>query len=137
MPETKNRNFKILGAAWLGLGGLSFAILFLALFQFAIALFQFTLGNDPSALESEDGFWNGLIFVLVFLVIGAIGMVNGLALLRRIPVARPVLAISSLVLFLPSALMLFPLLVVVPSLWLTLSRGGKEVFESYMARENG
>ena len=27
MPETKNRNIKILGAAWLGLGGLAFAFI--------------------------------------------------------------------------------------------------------------
>ena len=70
-------------------------------------------------------------------MIGAIGMVDGLALLCRNPVARPVLAISSLVLLLPSAAFIVPLLVVVPSLRLTLSKDGKEAFESYIGRENG
>ncbi len=69
-------------------------------------------------------------------MIGAIGMVNGVALLRRTPIARPLLAISSLVLLVPSAALLVPLLVVAPSLWLTLSRGGKEAFEIYIARES-
>ena len=64
-------------------------------------------------------------------------MVNGLVLLSRIPVARPVLAVSSLVLLLPSVALVVPLLVVGPSLWLTLSNDGKEAFGSYMARANG
>ena len=70
-------------------------------------------------------------------------MIPGLALWRRNPLARPPLIISSLVLLVPSAVSVVTgtgipfLLVVVASLWLTLSRGGKEAFESYMARENG
>ena len=79
----------------------------------------------------------------MLLVLGAIPTVNGFALLRRHPVARPVLAISSLVLLIPSALGVvtgigIPLLVVVvASLWLTLTRGGKEALEGYMARAIG
>ena len=137
MPDTKNRKFKILGAGWLGIGGLALAVVLLALVQFAIAWFQFAQGNAPSPVEVEDGFWNGPIFVLVFLVVGSICLVNGLALLRRNPMARPVLATSSLVLLIPSAILVPLLGVVAPSLWVTLSRGGKEAFESYMARENG
>ena len=94
--------------------------------------------------DVEGGGWAGLIFVLVLLVLGPIFMVNGLALLRRNPAARPVLAISSLVLLIPSAVGVVAggigipaLLVVVPSLWITISRGGREAFESYMAKENG
>ena len=83
MPETNNRKFKILGAGWLGLGGLAFAIVFMALFQILF-----------TPQDVEGGFWGGFIFVLVFLVIGAICMVNGLALLRRNPVARPLLIVS-------------------------------------------
>ena len=128
MGETNNRMFKILGAAWLSLGGLSLAVVF-------INLLPLVQDKTPSGLlESGDGWW---IVDLVFFVVGAIGMVNGLALLRRNPVARPLLAISSLVLLLPSAGFVVPLLVVVPRLWLTLSRGGKEALESYMVRENG
>ena len=124
MPETINRNIKILGAAWLALGGLAFAYVLTNLFSLA-------QGNAPSATEVADGYW---VFFAGALVIGAIGMVNGLALLRRNPIARPLLAISS-VLLLPSVGLLIPLLVVVPSLWLTLSRDGREAFESYMAQE--
>ena len=127
MPETNNRKIKILGSAWLGLGGLAFAYVFVDLFSLA-------QGNSPSATEVADGYW---VFFLGALVIGAIGIANGLALLLRSPVARPVLAISSLVLLLPSVGLLVPLLVVVPSLWLTLAKDGKEAFESYVARENG
>ena len=126
MPETNNRKFNVLGAAWLGLAGLFFAVVF-------INLLPLVQGESPSGLfESGDGWW---IVDLVFLVAGAIWMVNGLALLRRNPAARPLLVISSIVL-LPSVGLLIPLLVVVPSLWLTLSRGGKEALESYLAREN-
>ncbi len=128
MPETNNRdrNIKILGAAWLGLGGLALAIAKVII--------------DPSA---EDGVIQGLVFVLVLVVLGSIQMANGLALLRRNPVARPLIAISSLVFLVPSAASVVTgigvvlLLVVVSSLWLTLTRGGKEAFGSYMARENG
>ena len=126
MSETNNRNIKILGAAWLVLGGLALAYVIANLFSLA-------LGNSPSAEEVSDGYW---VFFVGAIVIGAIGMVNGLALLRRNRVARPIL-ISSSVLLLPSIGLLVPLLVVAPSLWLTLSRDGKETFESYMARENG
>ena len=126
MPDTNNRKLiKILGAAWLGLGGLGFAYVFINLFPFA-------QGNAPSATEVSDGYW---VFVGLGLVMGAIGTVNGLTLLRRNPVARRVLAISSWVLLLPAAAFFVPLLVVLPSLWLALSRDGKEAFESYMSRE--
>ena len=124
MLKNKIRNIKILGAAWLVLGGFAFAVALLATAQVII---------DPST----EGGW---VFVLVLLVLGSIGMVNGLALLRRNPVARPIIAISSLVLLLPSAASAMTgigvpgLLLVVASLWLTLSTGGKEAFESYMAR---
>ena len=127
MPETNNHKIKVLGAAWLGLGGLSLAYAFISLFPLA-------QGNAPTATAVAEGYW---VFVALSLVMGAIGMVIGLTLLHRIPMARPVLTISSLVLLLPSAAFLVPLLVVAPSLWLTLSRDGKEAFESYMARENG
>jgi hypothetical protein len=126
MSETNDRRFKILGAAWLGLGSLSFAFVFSQLFPLA-------QGNAPSATEVADGYW---VFVVLGLVIGAIGTANGLALLRRIPVARRLLTISSFVL-LPSAGLVVPLLVIAPSLWLTLSRDGKEAFEGYVSRENG
>ena len=127
MPKTTNLNIKILGSAWLGLGGLGFAYAL-------VALFPLVQGNTPSATAVSEGYW---VYIVGALVIGAIGMVNGLALLRRYRVARRILAISSLVLLLPSATMIVPLLVTGPSLWLTLSRDGKEAFESYMARENG
>ena len=126
MPETKNLIFKVLGAGWLGLGGLAFA-------YGLISLYPLTQGHAPSATEVGDGYW---VFVVLSVVMGAIGMVNGLTLLRRNPVARPLIAVSSVVL-LPSAAFFFPLLVLAPSLWLTLSRGGKDAFESYMARANG
>ena len=118
-----NRNFKILGAAWLVLGGLGFALVVLNL----------TLDYPPSATEGSDGYW---VFLILYLVMGAIGLVNGLALLRRIRVARRLVAISSLVLLLPSAAFIVPLLVVGPSLWLWFG-GGKEAFESYIARDSG
>ncbi len=35
MPETNNRNIKILGAAWLALGGLSFVYVFVDLYSLA------------------------------------------------------------------------------------------------------
>ena len=140
MRGTKNRNIKILGAAWLVGGGIAFAIVVLALFQLAL---------NPSATEAEGGLVQGLVFVLALLVLGTIGIVNGLALLRRSPIARPLIAISSLVLLIPSGMGLasvatrgdptsvIALLVVVASLWLTLSRGGKEALGRYMARESG
>ena len=125
MPKTTNRNIKVLGIAWLGLGGLGFAYVF-------IALFPLVQGNAPSATAVREGYW---VYIVGALVIGAIGMVNGLALLRRHGVAHRLLAISSLVLLLPSAVFIVPLLVVLPSLWLASS--GKQALESYMARENG
>ncbi len=127
MSENNNRKFKILGAAWLGLGGLASAFVLSELVPIA-------LGNAPSQTEVDDGLW---VFVVLGLVIGAIGLVNGLALLRRSRIARRAVAISSWVLLLPAAAFVVPLLVVVPSLWLTLSTGGKQAFESYMARANG
>ena len=72
MPETKNRNFKAV-VAWLGPGGLGFAYAF-------IHLFPLTQGNAPSATEVSDGYW---LFTGLALVLGAIGMVMGLATSRR------------------------------------------------------
>ena len=132
MLGTSNRNIKILGAAWLVGGGLFFAI---ALFAIAQVI------TDTSA--AEDGLLGGVVFVLLLLVLGATFSVNGLALLRRSPATRPLIAISSLVLLIPSAggavtgIGIPAFLVVVASLWLTLSSGGKEAFESYMTRANG
>ena len=105
MPETNNRKFKILGAGWLVLGGLWFALAFMAF----VSVVQ---GDEGAAFESGDKWW---IVVLVLLVLGAIQAVNGLTLLRRNPVARPLIAISSSVLLIPSAGLLVPLLVVGPA----------------------
>ncbi len=124
MAETNSRRFKILGVGWLGLGALSFAYVFINLFSLA-------QGHAPSATEVSDGFW---VFLWGAIVIGAIGVVNGSALLLRNPAARPLLSISSLILLLPSIGLLVPLLVVFPSLWLALSKDGKKALESYMAR---
>ena len=129
MLGTKNRNIKILAVAWLVLGGLAFAFALVATGQVII---------DPSA--AEDGLLGGVVFILLLLVLGTIQTVNGLSLLRRNPVARPIMAISSLVLLIPAAGLAATgfgvpaLVVVLASLWLTLSRGGKETLESYMAR---
>ena len=121
MLGTRDRNIKLLGATWLVLGG---TVLFVAL----------DLGHF------------GLVFSLVLLVWGSVQVANGLTLLLRYPVARRLLAISSLVLLIPSIyygvfsfnLAGIPiLLVVVASLWLTLSKDGKKAFESYIAREDG
>ena len=109
MPDSNNRKIRWLGAAWLGLGGLGFAFVIINGFPLA-------QGDTPSATEVSDGYW---VFMLLGLVIGAVGMVNGSALLRRYRVARRLLTISSLVLLLPSTAFIVPLLVVVPSLWLT------------------
>ena len=106
MPESNDRRIKMLAAAWLVLGGLVFAFVLASLFP----LLQ---GETPSPFEAGDE-WP--IVVLAFAVAAAIGVVNGSALLRRSPVARPLLAISSLVLLLPSAGLMVPLLVVAPSL---------------------
>ena len=79
---------------------------------------------------------------LVLVVLGSVQFANGLALLRRNRKARRLLAISSIILLIPSiggavAIIGIPeLLVVVASLWLTLSKDGKKAFESYMAKEN-
>ena len=80
MPETTNRKFKILGTAWLALGGIFLALALLA-------FVSVVLGDDPDAqaFEAGDKWW---IVVLVLLGVGAILMVPGLALLRRDPVAR-------------------------------------------------
>ena len=135
MLGNKNRNIKILGAAWLGMGGILLVLAF-------IAFLSVVVGEDPAGQAFEAGDkW--CIVVLVLLGIGAILMVPGLALLRRNPVARPLIAVFSLVILVPSAVSVVTgigapfLLVVVASLWLTLSRGGKQAIESYLARENG
>ena len=125
MAQTSNRNFKILGAAWLVLGGLALAFAFITLFPLA-------QGDGPSAEAVSEGYW---VFALLALVMGAAGMVSGLALLRRSRIARPALVTSS-VLLLPTVSLVVPLVVVGPSLWLTLTRSGKEVLESYMAKDN-
>ena len=127
MPATNNRKFRILGAAWIVLGGLIFAFIL-------VSLFPLVQGDTPSPFEAGDEWW---IVLLVFAAVGAILTANGLTLLRRNPIARPFLVISSLVLLLPSAALVVPLLVLVPSLWFTLSRGGREELDSYMAGENG
>ena len=127
MSENSNRRIKILGAGWLGLGYLSMAFVF-------ITLFPLTQGNVSSETEVSDGYW---VFIVMGLVMGTIGLASGLALLRRHREARAILVISSLLLALPSTILVFPLLVVVPSLWLTFSRGGKETLGNFIARENG
>ena len=135
MRGTMNRNIKILGAAWLGFGGIFLALAF-------IAFLSVVIGDDPEtqAFEAGDKWW---IVVLVFVGLGAVFSVNGLALRRRYPALRPVLAISSLVLLIPSVVGVVTgvgavlLLVVASSLWLTLSRAGKKTYASYMARANG
>ncbi len=125
MPETRQRWFRILAAAWLGLGVLCFVVVFINL----IPLFQ---GRTPSGLfESGEGWW---IVDLVFFGAGALWAVNGLALLRRKPLARPLLVVSSIAL-LPASGLVVPLVVAVPSLWLTLSTNGKKAFQSYLAEE--
>ena len=134
MLGTNSRNIKLLGAAWLVGGGVAFAVALFAIAQLIVR---------PSA--AEVGVVEGLVFVLVLLVLGSIGIVNGLALLRRYQVARPLLAVSSLVLLVPSAGGLvsgdigsvLTLLVLAATLWLTLSKGGKEALESYMAGAHG
>ena len=80
MSEKSNRNIKILGAGWLGLGGIFLALAF-------VALLSVVIGDDPetAAFEAGDAWW---IVVLVLLGIGAILTVPGLALLRRNPAAR-------------------------------------------------
>ena len=63
MPKTNNSRIKVLGAAWLGLGGLGFAYVFINLAQ----------DYPPSATQVSDGYW---VFLGGAFVIGAIGMVN-------------------------------------------------------------
>ena len=135
MSDTTKRNINILGSAWLGLGGIFLALAFAAFLSVVI-------GDDPAgqAFEAGDKWW---IVVLALLALAAIPTVNGLTLLRRSPVARPLVTISSLILLIPSAISVVTgfgvplMLVVVASLWLTLTKGGKKAFESYMAREIG
>ena len=50
MSETNNRRFKILGAGWLRLGGLSFTYMLIGLFPVA-------QGKAPSATEVADVGW--------------------------------------------------------------------------------
>ena len=123
MSESNSRIFKALAVAWLGLGGFFFGVVL-------INLLPLVQGNTPSGLfESGGGWW---IVDSVFLVMGAIWAANGLALFRRSPAARPLTVVSSLVL-LPTVGLIIPLLVLVPSLWIVLSRRGKEAFGSYIA----
>ena len=95
MRGTKNRNIKILGAAWLVMGAVFLALAI-------IASLSVVLGDDPAGqtFESGDKWW---IVVLVLLVLEAIPTVNRLALLCRSWLGRRLLAISSLVLLIPSA----------------------------------
>ena len=86
MPNSNNGKIKLLGAAWLVSGGLSFVFV-------SIAIFPLALGDAPSETEVADGYW---VFILLGLVMAAVGTVNGSALLRRYRVARPLLAVSSL-----------------------------------------
>ncbi|MAG35176.1 MAG: hypothetical protein CL878_02865 [Dehalococcoidia bacterium] len=134
MRGTKNRTIRILGGLWLALGVVAFTRALLTIAQFK---------NDPGDFSL---FWGMLVTIHV---------VNGWALLRRHPKARPLLAISSFVLGILYAPALFPppgytgaglfvhlgnsapLLVLVASLWLTFSRRGKEMLGSYMASANG
>ena len=118
MPKTSYRKFKILGAAWIGLGGLGFAYVTANLFSLA----QGNVGET----EVREGFW---VYFGLALVVGAIGMVNGFTLLLHHPVARPLVLISSLVLLIPSAVLMVPLLIMLPSLWLMFSSDGKEAFK--------
>ena len=129
MPETTKRNIRLLGVGWLGFGVLLFALAF-------IAFLSVVLGDDPAtqAFESGDKWW---IVVTALLVLGAVPIASGLLLLRRHPAARRLIAITSIVLLVPSIGALVPLLVVAPSLWLTLTGDGKKILESYMARETG
>ena len=132
MPDNNDRKFKVLGAGWLVLGALAFAVA-------AVAFLSVVLADDSesAAFKSGDMWW---IVVLVSLVLAAVFSANGLAFLRRYPAARPLIIVSSLVLLPPSVVGLaaggagvLTLLVVLPSLWLTLSKRGKEAFADYMA----
>jgi hypothetical protein len=53
------------------------------------------------------------------------------------PLARPLMVVSSSVLLIPSVAFIVPVVVAAPSLWLMLSKGGKEALGSYAARANG
>ena len=81
-----------MGTGWLGLGSLSLAYAF-------IALYPITQGESPSAAAVREGYW---VLVSLSLVFRASGIVNGLAILLRKPVARPALAITSLLCLLPA-----------------------------------
>ena len=140
MLGSQNRNIKILGGLWLVLGGLAFARAISAIIQFKI---------EPSAAADWVDYFLGM------LVVGSLHMVSGWALLRRNPLARPLLAISSFVLLVFYAGLVaappeysgagrtsqiggvLPLLVLVVVFWLTLSGRGKEALKSYVARNNG
>ena len=78
MPKTSYRKFKILGAAWIGLGGLGFAYVTANLFSLA----QGNVGET----EVREGFWG---YFGLALVVGAIGMVNGFTLLLHQPGSAP------------------------------------------------
>ena len=59
MPKTNDGKIKVLGAAWLGLGAIAFALVL-------IFLFPLVQGDTPSPFEAGDEWW---IVVLVFAVV--------------------------------------------------------------------
>ena len=141
MLGSQSRNIKILGGLWIVLGGH-------AIVRAVVATAQSRI--EPAAAAD----W--VDFSLFMLVVGLIHTVNGWALLRRNPLTRPLLAVSSSVLFVLYALGLVtspeysgagnigyvgsipPVLVVMAaSLWLTLSGRGKEALKSYVAGNMG
>ena len=124
MPKANDRGIKFIGVGWLGLGALGLVYVLFGLLLLA-------QGITPGEAAVREGYWG---YFLMALALGAIGMFNGFALLLRYPVARLTLAISSWVMLLPALVFVFPLLVLLPSLWLTMLQGGKETFTSYLAR---
>ena len=139
MRGASNRNIKILGGAWLVLG--------------VVALVRAALGVAQQIIE-PSGAADWVDFSLFMAIMGAVHMVNGWVLLRRKPMTRPLLAISSSVLLILYVLgavsppeysgagrigpidSVPPLLVLVASLWLTMWGRGKRALESYVARED-
>ena len=124
MPKPNDRGIKFIGVGWLGLGALGLVYVLFGLLS--------PEGITPGEAAVREGYW---WYFLMALALGAIGMFNGFALLLRYPVARLTLAISSWVMLLPALVFVFPLLVLLPSLWLTMLQGGKETFTRYLARE--
>ena len=127
MNEIRNRKFKFLGSGWLIIGVLGFTYL-------TVNFISLAQGNTPSQTEVSDGYW---VFFWGSLVIGVIGVVCGLAILLRYRQAGPLVAISSVLLLFPALAIVVPLLVVVPSLWLTFTQDGKGAFRRYVAMESG